>query len=92
MSKPGLDRWHYDLLSVLAGAAVAAILAFFAANPLIDPMRQLGVGAYLVIAAVCVLAFFAGHISGFPLRRVVQFLAGFGFTMALIGSFITSMP
>jgi len=92
MPEPRIDRWHYDLLSASSGAAVAAILAYFAASPLVDPMRQLSVGAYLLIAAVCVLCFFAGHMLSRLLGCVVQFLAGAGFALALIGIFITSMP
>lgn len=92
MSEPRVDRWHNDILSVTAGILVAAALSLVVASSVIDHARQLSVGTYLVIAAVSVLVFFAGHLSGFPLRRVAQFLAGFGFAAALLGGYITLMP
>ena len=92
MPEPQLDRWHFDLMYGLGGATVAAVLALVFPAPLIDPLRQLAASAYLAIAVGCVLVWAAGHMQGFPLRRPVQFLAGFGLTMSLVGGFITSMP
>jgi hypothetical protein len=92
MPEPRVDRWHADIVSVTAGILAAAGLSLVMTSSLIDRARQLSVGTYLVIAAVSVLVFFAGHMSGFPLRRVAQFLAGLGFAAALLGGYITLMP
>jgi hypothetical protein len=92
MSEGKLDRWNRDLVAFGTGAALGGFTAAFFSSMLTGYLYSLSVDTYLEVLGGCVLAFLAGCIQRFPLRHLVQLLAGAVLTVALVGLVVSRMP